>query len=57
MGAAYVTILAIMSLCGWERHAKPDPRHAKDDVTKSPDERARAAGAEVREDYSGMSRR
>ena len=31
--------------------AKPDPRHAKDDVTKSPAERAAAA----REDYSGMS--
>lgn len=33
--------------------AKPDPRHAKDDVTKSPGERAAAA----REDYSGMSSR
>lgn len=33
--------------------AKPDPRHAKDDVTKSPAERAAAA----REDYSGMSSR
>ena len=33
--------------------AKPDPRHAKDDVTKSPAERATAA----REDYSGMSSR
>ena len=33
--------------------AKPDPRHAKDDVTKSPKERAAAA----REDYSGMSTR
>ena len=31
--------------------AKPDPRHAKDDVTKSPAERAAAA----RDDYSGMS--
>lgn len=31
--------------------AKPDPRHAKDDVTKAPAERAAAA----REDYSGMS--
>jgi len=31
--------------------AKPDPRHAKDDVTKSPTERAAAA----RQDYSGMS--
>ena len=31
--------------------AKPDPRHAKDDVTKSPSERAAAA----REEYSGMS--
>jgi hypothetical protein len=33
--------------------AKPDPRHAKDDVTKSPAERAAAA----REEYSGMSSR
>ncbi len=33
--------------------AKPDPRHAKDDVTKSPSERAAAA----REEYSGMSSR
>jgi hypothetical protein len=33
--------------------AQPDPRHAKDDVTRSPGERARAA----REDYSGMSSR
>jgi hypothetical protein len=31
--------------------AKPDPRHAKDDVTKSPAERAAAERAE----YSGMS--
>jgi hypothetical protein len=36
--------------------AKPDPRHAKDDVTKPPAERARAAAAE-RHDYSGMSSR
>ena len=33
--------------------AKPDPRHAKDDVTKSKGERAAAAKAE----YSGMSAR
>jgi hypothetical protein len=33
--------------------AEPDPRHAKDDVTKSPGERAQAARAE----YSGMSSR
>ena len=33
--------------------AEPDPRHAKDDVTKSPDERAAAERAE----YSGMSSR
>jgi hypothetical protein len=33
--------------------AQPDPKHAKDDVTKSPAERAAAA----REDYSGMSSR
>ena len=37
--------------------AEPDPRHAKDDVTRRPEERARAASAEAREDYSGMSRR
>ena len=34
--------------------AKPDPRHAKDDITRSPDERAQAEAAE---DYSGMSSR
>jgi hypothetical protein len=33
--------------------AEPDPRHAKDDVTRSPTERAVAA----REEYSGMSAR
>jgi len=37
--------------------AKPDPRHAKDDVTKSPEERARAASAEKRDEYSGISSR
>jgi hypothetical protein len=37
--------------------AKPDPRHAKDDITKPPAERARAAAAEKQDDYSGMSRR
>ncbi len=37
--------------------AEPDPRHAKDDVTRRPEERARAASAEAREDYSGISRR
>jgi hypothetical protein len=36
--------------------AEPDPRHAKDDVTKPPAERARAAAAE-RQDYSAMSSR
>lgn len=34
--------------------AKPDPRHAKDDVTRSSGERAQAKAAE---DYSGMSSR
>ncbi len=34
--------------------AEPDPRHAKDDVTNSPGERATA---KVAEDYSGMSSR
>ena len=34
--------------------AKPDPRHAKDDVTRSSGERAQARAAE---DYSGMSSR
>ena len=37
--------------------AKPDPRHAKDDITKPPEDRARAAAAEKRDDYSGMSAR
>ncbi|MGH2401405.1 MAG: hypothetical protein ACRDE6_01735 [Candidatus Limnocylindria bacterium] len=37
--------------------AEPDPRHAKDDVTRRPDEQARAAAAEARDDYSGMSSR
>jgi hypothetical protein len=37
--------------------AKPDPKHAKDDVTKPPEQRARAAAADAREDYSGMSSR
>jgi hypothetical protein len=37
--------------------ATPDPRHAKDDVTRPAGERAAAAAAEAREDYSGMSRR
>ncbi|MGH2381793.1 MAG: hypothetical protein ACRDG7_11300 [Candidatus Limnocylindria bacterium] len=37
--------------------AKPDPRHAKDDVTKPPEERARAASAEKSDDYSSMSSR
>ncbi|MDQ4035291.1 MAG: hypothetical protein M3153_05110 [Chloroflexota bacterium] len=37
--------------------AEPDPRHAKDDVTRRPEERARAASAEAREDYSGISSR
>ena len=37
--------------------AKPDPRHAKDDVTKPPEERARAAATEKRDDYSSMSSR
>ena len=37
--------------------AEPKLRHAKDDITKSPQERARAAAAEGRQDYSGMSER
>ena len=37
--------------------AKPDAKHAKNDVTKSPEQRARAAAADAREDYSGMSSR
>lgn len=37
--------------------AEPDPRHAKDDVTRPAAQRARAAAADAREDYSGMSRR
>ena len=35
--------------------AEPDPKHAKNDVTKPPEQRARAAVADAREDYSGMS--
>ena len=35
--------------------AKPDPRRAKHDITKPPEERAQAAAAEKRDDYSGMS--
>ena len=34
--------------------AKPDPRHAKDDITRSPGERARS---EAVDDYSSMSSR
>lgn len=34
--------------------AEPKPRHAKNDLTKPPEQRAAAA---LREDYSGMSRR
>ena len=37
--------------------AEPDPRHAKDDVTKPKEERAAAARAEAREDSSGISTR
>ena len=37
--------------------AEPDPKHARNDVTRPPEQRARAAVAEAREDYSGMSSR
>jgi hypothetical protein len=37
--------------------AEPDPKRAGKDVTRSPQERARAATAETRDDYSSMSRR
>jgi len=37
--------------------AKPDPKHARNDVTRPPEQRARAAVADAREDYSGMSSR
>ena len=37
--------------------AKPDPRHAKDDVTKPPEQRAAAAAEDATDQYSGMSRR
>lgn len=37
--------------------AEPDPKHAKNDVTRPPEQRARAAVADAREDYSGMSSR
>ncbi len=35
--------------------AEPDPRHAKDDITKPPEQRAAAAAEKAREDYSSMS--
>ncbi len=35
--------------------AEPDPEKAKKDITNSPRERRRAAAAEAREEYSGMS--
>ncbi|MDQ3689068.1 MAG: hypothetical protein M3406_03360 [Chloroflexota bacterium] len=37
--------------------AKPDPKHAKNDVTKSAQQRAQAAVAEKTDEYSGMSAR
>ena len=37
--------------------AQPDPKHAKDDVTRSEGERAKAAATEAREGYSNMSAR
>ena len=37
--------------------AKPDPKHAKNDVTRPPEQRARARVADAGEDYSGMSSR
>jgi len=37
--------------------AEPDPKHARNDVTKPPEQRAGAAVADAREDYSGISRR
>ena len=37
--------------------AEPDPKHARNDVTKPPEQRARAAVADAREDFSGISRR
>ncbi|HEV8053217.1 MAG TPA: hypothetical protein VGP30_00135 [Candidatus Limnocylindrales bacterium] len=37
--------------------AEPDPRHAKNDVTRKPEERAGAADAEKRDQYAGMSSR
>ncbi|MCA1571732.1 MAG: hypothetical protein LC798_15745 [Chloroflexi bacterium] len=37
--------------------ADPKLRHAKDDITKPPEQRARAAVAEKRDEYSGMSSR
>lgn len=35
--------------------AKPNPKHAKNDVTKPPEQRAQAAVAEKTDEYSGMS--
>jgi len=37
--------------------AKPDPKHAKNDLTKPPEQRAKAAVADAREDYSGITSR
>ncbi len=37
--------------------AKPNPKHAKNDVTKPPEQRAQAAVAEKTDEYSGMSSR
>ena len=37
--------------------AKPDPKHAKNDLTRPPEQRARAATADAREDHSGISSR
>ena len=52
--SGHATLDAIGTMGG---AAKPDPDHAKNDLTKPPEERARAAAAEKREDYSGMSTR
>ena len=37
--------------------AEPDPKHARSDLTRPPAQRARAAVADAREDYSGISSR
>ncbi len=52
--SGHATLDAIGTMGG---AAKPDPKHAKNDVTKPPEQRAQAAVAEKTDEYSGMSSR